>query len=431
MDSAFAEVPGYRRILGRLSPAALLRQFGSEYWTFFAAAFLFDLGFGLFFFLFNLYLTDLHFDERAVGRITACLTLGNVAGTIPATILARRFGLRPLLLLCFVCAPIFSAVRLVASGESGQIVIALVTGAVLCCWPICFSPTIAALTNDRNRTRGFSIMFATGIGVGTLSGAMGGYVPELLHEGRLHTPVVAGIGIVLLIACGLVVMGAWPILKLRLTQRLPPRGHRSRVFHPFLRRFLPPFLLWNVVTGSFPAFGAIYLQQVLKISLGRIGLVFSASQLMEFVAVIASPALIRRAGLTRGIAISLFGTAIALAMIGITRQATVAVGLYVVYYALMFMCEPGIYNLLMDRIPEEERSTASAVQNLSGALCQAATAAATGSCIVRFGYGAVLFSNAVAAVSAALLFLALATRAASNTMRASPDSLHEAPQSTL
>src|SRR5215469_14075076 len=354
MDSAFAEVPGYRRILGRLSPAALLRQFGSEYWTFFAAAFLFDLGFGLFFFLFNLYLTDLHFDERAVGRITACLTLGNVAGTIPATILARRFGLRPLLLLCFVCAPIFSAVRLVASGESGQIVIALVTGAVLCCWPICFSPTIAALTNDRNRTRGFSIMFATGIGVGTLSGAMGGYVPELLHEGRLHTPVVAGIG-----------------------------------------------------------------------------LVFSASQLMEFVAVIASPALIRRAGLTRGIAISLFGTAIALAMIGITRQATVAVGLYVVYYALMFMCEPGIYNLLMDRIPEEERSTASAVQNLSGALCQAATAAATGSCIVRFGYGAVLFSNAVAAVSAALLFLALATRAASNTMRASPDSLHEAPQSTL
>jgi predicted MFS family arabinose efflux permease len=268
-----------------------------------------------------------------------------------------------------------------------------------------------------------------GIGVGTLSGALGGYIPELLHAGKLHTPVVGGIRIVLLAACGLIVLGAWPIQKLRLTQRLPPSGRRGRWFHPFLRRFLPPFLLWNVVTGSFPAFGAIYLQQVLKIPLGRIGLVFSASQLAQFVAVLASPVLFRRSGLSKGIALSLFGTAAALALIGITRQTPLAVCLYVAYYAMMFMCEPGIYNLLMDRVPEEERSTASAVQNLSGAVCQAATAALTGSCIVRFGYGAVLFSNAVAATSAALLFLALATRAASNRISASPDALREAGQS--
>ena len=57
--------------------------------------------------------------------------------------------------------------------------------------------------------------------------------------------------------------------------------------------------------------------------------------------------------------------------------------------------------------PEEERSTASAIQNMSGALCQAAAAAITGSCIVRFGYSAVLFGNGGAALTAALLFIVL------------------------
>lgn len=428
MNSPFAGVPERRRILAQLNPAGLLRQFTSEFWTFFAAAFLFDLGFGLFFFLFNLYLTDLHFDERSVGRITACLTLGNVAATIPATMLARRRGLKPLLLFCFVIAPLFSAMRLVAGGEAAQIGVAVATGAALCCWPICYSPTIAALTNEQNRTRGFSIMFATGIGLGTLSGALGGYVPELLHAGKLHTPFAAGIRVVLLFSCGLVVLGAWPIWKLRLVQRLPPRDGRGRLFHPFLRRFLPPFLLWNVVTGSFPAFGAIYLQQVLKIPLGKIGLVYAASQLMEFVAVLASPFLFRRAGLAIGIAISLIGTGTALALIGIARGAPVAVSLYIAYNAMMYMCEPGIYNLLMDNVPEEERSTASAVQNMSGAVCQAATAAITGSFIVRFGYGPVLFSNAAVAGSAALLFLALGAGSAGNRSRVAAGTLTETPQ---
>ena len=49
------------------------------------------------FFLFNLYLTDLHFNERILGILAGTLTFGNVVGTIPITILVRRYGLRPLL----------------------------------------------------------------------------------------------------------------------------------------------------------------------------------------------------------------------------------------------------------------------------------------------------------------------------------------------
>jgi len=384
-------------------------QFSPGFWTFFTAAFFFDFGFGLFFFLFNLYLTDLHFNERAVGQIMASFTLGNVAGTLPATFLARRYGLRPLLLFCFICAPLLCALRVLILWGPAQLALAFATGMAMCCWPICFSPAVAALCTERNRTSGFSIMFATGIGMGTFSGVLGGYIPELLHAGRVHASIVGGIRTVLLIACGFFLIGAVPLLKLRLAHRLPPPGQRLRFFHPFLRRFLPPFVLWNIVTGSFPVFGAIYLQQVCKIPLGRLGIVFSASQLVQFTAVLSAPLLLRRAGLGRGIAIAQVGTAIFLVLIGASNAVGPVVCFYLAYNAMQFMCGPGIYNLLMSRIPEAERSTASALQNLSGALCQAGTAAITGSCIVSFGYRPVLLTNAAAAVAAACLFFVLPT----------------------
>jgi MFS family permease len=381
-------------------------RFSPGFWTFFAAAFFFDLGFGLFFFLFNLYLTDLHFNERAVGNITASLTLGNVVATLPVTFLARRVGLRPLLLFTFIAAPLICVARVLLLWGPAQIALAFATGMAMCCWPICFSPVIASLTDERNRTTGFSIMFATGIGMGTFSGLLGGYIPELLHKGGLHQSIVSGIRSVLLLACGLFLLGAWPLWKLKLRDRLPTPGQRMR-FHPFLLRFLPPFMLWNVVAGSFPAFGAIYLQQVLKIPLGRVGVVFSASQLAQFAAVLAAPLLFSRRGLVKGIVFAQIGTALFLALISATTMPRAAIGFYVAYNAMVFMCSPGIYNLLMNRIPEAERSTASAVQNLSGALCQAGTQALTGICIVQFGYRPVLLSNAAVAIGAALLFVGI------------------------
>jgi len=51
-----------------------------SFWVFFAVAFFFDFGFSVYFFLFNLYLLDLHFNERAIGLVGGALTLGSVAG---------------------------------------------------------------------------------------------------------------------------------------------------------------------------------------------------------------------------------------------------------------------------------------------------------------------------------------------------------------
>jgi len=59
----------------------------------------------------------------------------------------------------------------------------------------------------------------------------------------------------------------------------------------------------------------------------------------------------------------------------------------------------------MSRVPEADRSSASAVQNVVGALAGAGSAALTGSLVVRYGYGLIFDINAILAVLAAGLVL--------------------------
>lgn len=390
---------------GRIS--AFLRQFGRGYWAFYCTAFCMDLGIGLYVFLFNLYLTDLHFDERLIGRILASFTLGNVAGTMPGMALARKYGLRPLMLVAFAALPVLSILRLFLLHQPEQLTLAFLSGAALCGWPICFAPVIAQLTSEETRATGFSLAFATGIGLGSLAGLAGGYLPQFLGASGLHLGLVAGIRTVLLMACVLVSLGLLPLSRMSVERPTVSEGIRTRIFHPYLLRFLPAFVLWNVVTGSFPIFGAVFLQKNLSFPLERIGLVFAASQLTQFVAVLCAPKLFGFLGTGRGIALAQLCTAVFLTILSTARFTAVAVCFYLLYFGAQYMCSPGIYQMLMENVPAAERSSASAFQNLSGSLCQAGTAAMTGACIVAYGYRPVLIANAAIAVVVAMLFASL------------------------
>jgi MFS family permease len=404
------------RWLGSFLPEEKLSR---GFWIFFTAAFFFDLGFGLYFFLFNLFLANSHFNEKFLGLATGALTLGNVAGTIPIGLAVRRYGLRPVLLFCFVAAPCIGIVRALVLWPPGQIGLSFLCGVALSCWPVCFAPTVARLTTEKNRVSAFSIVFATGIGTGTLAGLVGGYLPGMLvgaAGGEKH--LAEGMRLVLLFACGFVMLGIWSILKLEVSSARETDKPRIRIFHPFLYRFLPAFALWSVVTGSFVPFAAVFLQQHLGIPMRHVGLIFAGSQLTQFAAVLLAPIVYRKWGTITGIMCTQIATGIAVFALSHARGTPMAIGFYLCYMGAQFMSGPGLYSLLMTRVPDAERSTASAVQNIAGALCQAASAAITGSCLVRFGYPAVLSGNAVVAIAASLmLFALLSTRGQENAGR--------------
>lgn len=391
-------------------------RLGRSFWIFFAAALFLDFGFDLYFFLYNLFLVSLHYDERAIGIIGSALTVGNLAGTIPASMIASRFGLQKPLLFCFLAAPIICIVRPFAPSMAAQVAFAFLTGLTLCSWPVCFAPAVAKLTSDDTRVFAFSITFATGIGTGMLAGFAGGYLPAFFHGARGSTSLTGGMRFVLIGASLIAMLGAVPIWKLNIARPAISERPRTLVFHPFLLRFLPVFALWSIVTGSFAPFAPVYFHKHLGYSLQRVGTIFSASELVQFCAVLLVPFLYRRISTAGGVLLAQAITATAAMMLGLAHSPDFAVGCYLVFMGAQFTAGPGFYGMLMGRMSESDRNGASAMQNIVGALSGAGASSMTGILIVRSGYGAVFhMSIALTTVSALLLLIFLNPRSTSTT----------------
>ena len=402
------------------SPTAWLheKKLSRSFWVFFTAAFFFDFGFSIYYFLFNLYLLDLHYNERAIGLIGGAMTLGSVAGTLPSGLLARKIGLRPLLVVCFVAAPLLAALRVLVIKEAVQIGLAFVCGLAMCLWGVCFLPALARTTTEKNRASAFSLILSAGIGTSTLGGVICGYLQQWLRMAGFAMPAVAVKRLILLGSCGIAAMGLFAVLRMRGTlsqsesegQQIAGTntgirdGLRRWKIHPFLLQFLPSMALWTAVLASFTPFANVYLSRELHVPMSRIGLIFSVTQIVQLCMGLLTPMLFRWLGLVHGIVATQVATAAAMACLAGTHDSRLAVPLYLGFSTMQWMSTPGLYNLLMSKVPDKERSTASAMMLFCNAVVGSVATAGAGILFVRFGYPHVLLGIAALAVVAAMLF---------------------------
>jgi MFS family permease len=401
------------------TPSAWLLEKGlsRDFWVFFTVAFFWDFGFSVYFFLFNLYLLDFHFNERAIGLIVGAMTLGTVVGTLPAGWLARRTGPQPLLIFCMIAGPLLGALRATVMWESAQIALAFLAGLVMCIWAVCYLPALARLTTEKNRASAFSLIFAVSIGTGALGGLVCGYLPQWLNRAGYAMQAVEVKRLILLVSCGIAMAGLAPLLRLRLPlQENTPQTRdntRKRVWkiNPFLLRFLPAMALWAAVLASFTPFANVYLSQYVHIPFAQIGLIFAAAQVFQLCVILMTPLVFRWLGLVNGIVATQVVTAAALGCLAGTHNRVLEVALYLSFSATQWMSSPGLYNLLMSRIPDEERSTAAAMTMFCNALLQSCATAGAGILFALFGYPRVLVGITALALTAALLFKALVASA--------------------
>ncbi len=391
----------WKAIIVRRLPVSPLHP---DFWTMYAASFLVDLGLCIYFFMFNLFLVEHRFTEHAIGFITASLTIGTLVGTVPVSILAERIGLRPMLLLYVLLAPLCLASRSLFLGMPSQLTLAFLAGVMMSTWMVCFSPTLAKLTTPENRTFGFSLFIATGIGSGSLAGLIGGYLPGLIQHLGARAAKIDGLRIVLLAACIIVSCAAIPILRLHFEAvNITKTG--TRIFSGFLIRFLIAISLWNFSISFFTPFASVYLSRKIGLSVSHIGAIFAASQLIQVGAVLLAPAIYKRVGVVAGIAIAQLATACSLLALSHASRSSSAVGIYLLLTAVQWMSGPGISSLLMDWTPEENRSYASATYNFVNLASQASAAALAGKAFERCGYATPLSVNAgIAALAAVVLY---------------------------
>jgi glycerophosphoryl diester phosphodiesterase/HEAT repeat protein/MFS family permease len=405
------------------NPAAWIRQqkLSRRFWVFFTAAFFFDAGFAVYFFLFNLYLLDNHFTDRAIGLIGGAMTLGTLAGTLPAGVLARKFGVRPLLVFCFLAAPLTGILRAVWMWEPAQIGLAFLAGIAICGWGVCYLPAVARLTTEENRTSAFSLIFSVSIGTSMLGGIVCGYLPQWLRMIGIAMQASEVKRAILLVSCGIALIGLFPALRLQLPSQSDEQSEpldtsalkhriRSADYRAFLIRYLPLMALWSAVLLSFTPFANVYLSRDLHIPMARIGLTFSAVQVLQLCMGLLTPIVFRLLGLVNGIVATQLVAAVSLASMAGSRHASAAIPLYLTFSAAQWMGSPGLYNLLMNETPDNDRSTAAAMTLFCNALAGSAATAGAGMLFTRFGYPPVLFGIATVAATVAILFLVLIPR---------------------
>ncbi len=396
------------------------QNLGRGYWIFFSAAFFYDAGFSIYFFLFNLYLLDRGFNERAMGWIGGAMTLGSLVATLPAGALARKLGVRPLLMVLFLAAPCLNAARAAWTWLPAQIALAFLAGVVMSAWGVCFLPAVTRLTTERNRTTGFSLIFLVSVGTNILGGVVCGYLGQWLSMAGfvLHPADVKRL--ILLASCAVACLGIVPVLRLRsasLATSSADAQEASRAnwlsqwkLHPFLLRFLPTMALWSAVLIVFGAFANIFLARDLHVPMAQIGLVFSAVQLVQLCVGLATPAIFRVLGLVNGIAATQVIAAITLGSMALAHRGGLAIALYLVFSAAQWASSPGLYNLLMNETPDQDRSTAAAMTMFANSLAGSAATALAGVLFTRFGYPPVLLGIAALAFVVSLLFRLLIPR---------------------
>jgi MFS family permease len=375
----------------------------AQFWRFLACAALYNLGTFQFLLLYNLYLLDLGYRENVLGLIASAFTAGNLAGVLPAGVLAHRWGLKQTAVACVAGTAIVSVLRATASGQPALIAAAFAGGLMFSVWAVCFSPIVAAATPEGARPTAFSITFGYSVGLGVLAGWTGGHMPGWISRAGWAGSPAQSMRLVLFAASACVLLALWPALGLRL-ESPPPRETRSYPRDRFIRQFLLAIGVWSFSTGMFnPLFNA-YLARQFHMSVAGIGTTFSIAQGAQAAATIAAPLVLRRLGLTRGVAVMQFATAISLALLAPVTVALGAAALYAFYASFQYMSEPGIYSSLMNRVLPEQRSGASALNFLVMFAGQALAATVAGWVVAHYGYPPMLAGASVLAAAAAWLF---------------------------
>jgi MFS family permease len=416
------------------NPAAWLRELNlsSGFWIFFNAAFFYDTGFAVYFFLFNLYLLDFDFNERAIGLINGALTLGLLVGTLPVGALGRKFGPRPVLLFCFTVAPLFGVARALWMWEPAQIALAFLAGLSMCTWTVTFLPAVSRLTTQANRTAAISLIFSVGVGSSALGGAICGYLPQWLAMAGFAMHLAAVKRLILLASSALVSVGVFAVLRLRMPPTTEPAPQQTQPaprawlrgsfrgslrsslrgfrLDPFLWRFLLCMALWSAILAAFTPFANVYLSRDLHIPLTRIGLIFSVAQFLQLAVGLLVPVVMRALGMLNGIFATQLAAALTLAAMASARHQSLAVALYLSFSAAQWMSSPGLYSHLMNETPDAERSTAAAFTMFANSLVSAGATAAAGSLFTQFGYPRILVGIAASAAAVAILCRLLLTQ---------------------
>jgi MFS family permease len=381
------------------------QQLGRRFLLFTAASAVFDFGEFVFFLLYNLFLLQSGYNERFIGQVAASFTAGFFLGGVPAAAITRRYNLRTTIRLAIVGSALAASLRILVLWPPALLALALLNGIFMSFWAVSMPPAVAGLTNERNRTFGFSLITSVGIGVGAIAGLAGGQLPHLFSMQRISSRTVSSQQCALLAGALCLLVAMVPIRRLTFAAQREHK-HEERIYpqNSFVYAFMVSLFIWSLGTGGFNPFFNVFFSRHLGLGSERIGFIFSLAQIAQVGAVLSAPLLLKRVGSARTVAGTQLATAVMLMGLAIVSSPLAAAVLYVAYMAFQYASEPCLLDMLMSGVAASERSGASVMNFMVISLAGIVAAAAAGAFFSQIGYRPTLFVCAIVSLVAAVSF---------------------------
>jgi MFS family permease len=339
--------------------------------------------------IFNLYLNlkAVGFQPDFIGLMFTVSAIATGLVALPAGLLCERLGPKKALLIGFM-ANFVNLAQIVILQPSILLVASLSSGLIGTVAWVAAAPFMMENSTQEERTYFFSVDWAIMIIMGVIGNYVGGLMPNLLNTflglptGANGSPI--GYRISLGISMALALTMVIPVLLIKEDRMLQRQkisdliSFRNIRSHRTILKFMIPTAMIGFGAGFIVPLFNLFFSLKFSASLEQIGLISSLSSITLCIGTLAAPALSKRLGRVKSIAVCEFLSMPFIMLMTLAPNLALASSAFITRNALMNMAGPISSTLQMELVTETERATTNGLMVMADGVPRALTAWVSG-----------------------------------------------------
>lgn len=336
---------------------------------FMVGSFFVAFGLSVFMLLFNLYLKERGFDEGQIGTILMCGSLGAALAALPAAFLIERVHVKQVLITAVLVGAAAYGLQI---GSKQLWLIALwgcMASMFITACRVAASPFFMRNSTSRERMHLFSINSAIMM-LAFFSGYLfGGYLPDIICHFKPSLELADAQKYALYLGVTISLLGVVPFVWITQMPLPAVRTHwlaklKGYDWHIIWRLMLPKLLV-GLGAGLVIPFMNLYFKEIFNLGPKKIGMCYSAMQVMVFLAMLSAPLITRRLGVVKTIVASELLSIPFMLILALTGDIRLAVVAFVIRGALMNMSWPVSNKFEMELVKPQDQPVTNAISQLS------------------------------------------------------------------
>ncbi len=339
--------------------------------------------------IFNLYLNlkAVGFQPDFIGLMFTVSAIATGLVALPAGLLCERLGPKKALLIGFM-ANFVNLAQIVILQPSILLVASLSSGLIGTVAWVAAVPFMMENSTQEERTYFFSVDWTIMIIMGVIGNYVGGLMPNLLNTflglptGANGSPI--GYRISLGISMALALTMVIPVLLIKEDRMLQRQkisdliSFRNIRSHRTILKFMIPTAMIGFGAGFIVPLFNLFFSLKFSASLEQIGLISSLSSITLGIGTLAAPALSKRLGRVKSIAVCEFLSMPFIMLMTLAPNLALASSAFITRNALMNMAGPISSTLQMELVTETERATTNGLMVMADGVPRALTASVSG-----------------------------------------------------